>query len=63
MIILLYSFKCIFSEDVLVRMMDEKTAETVRTLYGHGGPVYCLTFSPDRNLLLSCAEDGTGKAS
>ncbi|XP_011500143.1 PREDICTED: transcription initiation factor TFIID subunit 5 [Ceratosolen solmsi marchali] len=47
------------AEDVLVRMMDEKTAETVRTLYGHSGPVYCLSFSPDRNLLLSCAEDGT----
>lgn len=41
--------------------MDEKTAESVRTLFGHSGPVYCLSFSPDRNLLLSCSEDGTGK--
>lgn len=49
-----------FLDDVLVRMMDEKTAESVRTLFGHSGPVYCLSFSPDRNLLLSCSEDGTG---
>ncbi|XP_014204120.1 transcription initiation factor TFIID subunit 5 [Copidosoma floridanum] len=47
------------SEDVLVRMMDDKTAESVRSLYGHSGPVYCLSFSPDKNLLLSCSEDGT----
>ncbi|KAJ8668877.1 hypothetical protein QAD02_000136 [Eretmocerus hayati] len=47
------------AEDVLVRMLDDKSAETVRSLFGHSGPVYCLSFSPDRNLLLSCSEDGT----
>lgn len=49
------------ADDVLVRMMDDRTAETVRTLHGHSGPVYSLTFSPDRNLLLSCSEDTTSK--
>ncbi|CAB0043908.1 unnamed protein product [Trichogramma brassicae] len=47
------------SDDVLVRMMDDKTAETVRTLYGHSGPVYSLSFSPDKRILLSSSEDGT----
>ncbi|XP_034951063.1 transcription initiation factor TFIID subunit 5 isoform X2 [Chelonus insularis] len=47
------------ADDVLVRMMDDRTAETVKTLHGHSGPVYSLTFSPDRNLLLSCSEDAT----
>lgn len=48
-------------DDVLVRMMDDRTAETSRSLYGHNGPIYNLSFSPDRNLLLSCSEDATGK--
>ncbi|KAG8034183.1 hypothetical protein G9C98_001267 [Cotesia typhae] len=47
------------ADDVLVRMMDERTAETVKLLHGHSGPIYSLTFSPDRNLLLSCSEDAT----
>ena len=42
-------------------MMDDKAAETVRSLYGHSGPVYSLSFSPDRNLLLSCSEDASSK--
>lgn len=50
----------LFVDDVLARMMDDKTAESVRSLFGHSGPVYCLSFSPERNLLLSCSEDGTG---
>lgn len=50
-----------FIEDVLVRMMDERTSETARNLYGHGGPIYSLSFSPDRNLLLSSSEDTTSK--
>ncbi|XP_063236951.1 transcription initiation factor TFIID subunit 5 [Bacillus rossius redtenbacheri] len=45
--------------DVLVRMMDDRTAEVSRTLYGHSGPVYRVAFSPDRSLLLSCSEDAT----
>ncbi|KAK8378853.1 hypothetical protein O3P69_009523 [Scylla paramamosain] len=47
------------ADDVLVRMMDERTAEPVRTLLGHAGPVYSVSMSPDRNLLLSAGEDGT----
>ncbi|XP_076223518.1 TATA-box binding protein associated factor 5 isoform X3 [Nomia melanderi] len=47
------------ADDVLVRMMDDRTAETSRTLFGHNGPVYSLSFSPDRNLLLSSSEDST----
>ncbi|CAB3366035.1 Hypothetical predicted protein [Cloeon dipterum] len=45
------------AEDVLVRMMDEKSAETTKTLIGHHGPVYTMSFSPDRTMLLSCSED------
>ncbi|CAH1105872.1 unnamed protein product [Psylliodes chrysocephalus] len=47
------------ADDVLVRMMDERSGETCRTLCGHGGPVYSVSFSPDRTLLLSCSEDST----
>lgn len=45
----------------MMKIMDEKTGETCKTLYGHNGPVYGLSFSPDRALLLSCSEDGSGK--
>lgn len=51
----------LLTDDVLVRMMDERTAESVKFLHGHSGPVYCLSFGPDKNLLLSCSEDTTGK--
>ncbi|XP_076037366.1 transcription initiation factor TFIID subunit 5-like [Oratosquilla oratoria] len=47
------------ADDVLARMMDERTAEPTRTLPGHTGPVFACSFSPDRNLLLSSSEDGT----
>lgn len=47
------------AEDVLVRMMDDRTAETARTFYGHSGPVFRVAFSPEKNLLLSCSEDTT----
>lgn len=40
-------------------MMDERSGETSRTLCGHGGPVYAVSFSPDRTLLLSGSEDAT----
>lgn len=47
------------ADDVLVRMMDDRTAESSRTLLGHNGPVYRCAFSPDRTMLLSCSEDTT----
>ncbi|XP_007910610.2 transcription initiation factor TFIID subunit 5 [Callorhinchus milii] len=47
------------SEDVLERIMDERTACECKMLLGHGGPVYGTSFSPDRNYLLSSSEDGT----
>lgn len=47
------------AEDVIVRMMDDRTAEPSRTLFGHAGPVYRCSFSPDKTLLLSCSEDTT----
>ncbi|XP_075791666.1 transcription initiation factor TFIID subunit 5 isoform X2 [Pelodiscus sinensis] len=47
------------SDDVLERIMDERTASELKILYGHSGPVYGTSFSPDRNYLLSCSEDGT----
>ena len=49
------------SEDVLVRMMDDKTGETIKNLHGHSGPIYAASFSPDRSLLLSCSEDASSK--
>ncbi|XP_008944441.1 PREDICTED: transcription initiation factor TFIID subunit 5-like [Merops nubicus] len=36
------------SDDVLERIMDEKTASELKILYGHSGPVYGTSFSPDR---------------
>jgi transcription initiation factor TFIID subunit 5 len=44
---------------VLHRMLDENSAEQSKMLLGHSGPVYGLSFSPDRTMLLSCSEDGT----
>ncbi|XP_011611342.1 transcription initiation factor TFIID subunit 5 [Takifugu rubripes] len=47
------------SDDVLERIMDEKTSSESKILHGHSGPVYGVSFSPDRNYLLSSSEDGT----
>jgi len=46
------------ADDVLHRMMDESSGETSKSLIGHSGPVYGLSFNPDKSLLLSCSEDG-----
>jgi len=46
------------ADDVLHRMMDEASGETSKSLVGHSGPVYGLSFNPDKSLLLSCGEDG-----
>lgn len=42
-------------------MMDDRSSEVQRTLVGHAGPIYKLSFSPDRSLLLSASEDTTGE--
>ncbi|XP_077997297.1 transcription initiation factor TFIID subunit 5-like [Glandiceps talaboti] len=47
------------ADDVLERIMDDRTAADSRTLLGHSGPVYSSSFTPDRTMLLSCSEDGT----
>lgn len=46
-------------DDVLVRMMDDRKAETAKIFSGHTGPVYSCSFTFDRSLLLSCSEDST----
>lgn len=46
------------SDDVFLKMMDEHNVE-VKIFYGHNGPVYGLSFSPCKDLLLSCSEDST----
>jgi len=47
------------ADDVSYRMMDDKNLGEVTVLKGHNGPVYGLSFSPDRTLLISCSEDST----
>lgn len=42
-------------------MMDDKKSADIKVLRGHNGPVYSVSFSPDRNLLLSASEDSTSK--
>lgn len=49
----------VYADDVLVRMMDDRTAESCRTFLGHNGPIYRCSFSPDRSMVLSCSEDTT----
>ena len=46
-------------DDILARMMDDKNPSELQVLKGHSGPVYAVSFSPDRTLLLSCSEDST----
>ncbi|XP_066267952.1 transcription initiation factor TFIID subunit 5-like [Branchiostoma lanceolatum] len=47
------------ADDIVERMMDEKTAADSWLLHGHTGPVYATSFSPDREQLLTSSEDGT----
>ncbi|XP_041374129.1 transcription initiation factor TFIID subunit 5-like [Gigantopelta aegis] len=47
------------ADDVLERMMDSDTASDSKVLLGHAGPVYSMSFSHDKNYLVSCSEDGT----
>ena len=47
------------SDDILSVMFDESSGTESRTLIGHSGPVYGVSFSPDRYYVVSCSEDGT----
>lgn len=49
------------ADDVLERMMDDRSATESKLLVGHSGPVYTTNFSPDKNYLLSCSEDSSSK--
>lgn len=46
------------SDDVMLRIMMDMGSD-MKILFGHGGPVYGLSFSPCRDMLLSCSEDTT----
>ena len=41
--------------------MDDHTASDFKLLTGHCGPVYAVSFSPDRTSLISASQDGTGQ--
>ncbi|KAK7113833.1 transcription initiation factor TFIID subunit 5-like [Littorina saxatilis] len=47
------------ADDVLERMMDDRSATEFKILTGHCGPVYAVSFSPDRSNLISASQDGT----
>lgn len=47
------------ADDVLERMMDDRTGTDTKMLTGHSGVVFAVSFSPDRTSLLSASEDGT----
>uniref|UniRef100_A0A8R1TJ89 TFIID subunit TAF5 NTD2 domain-containing protein n=1 Tax=Onchocerca volvulus TaxID=6282 RepID=A0A8R1TJ89_ONCVO len=47
------------AEDALDQVYDDSEASTSLTFQGHNGPVYSLSFSPDKRLLLSSSRDGT----
>lgn len=42
-------------------MFDESSGVDHRTLIGHSGPVYGVSFSPDKFYVVSGSEDGTSK--
>lgn len=46
-------------EDVPRLMLDDEKTFDTKTLCGHSGPVYGVSFSPCRQFLLSCSEDCT----
>jgi len=39
--------------------MDDNSASDSKQLLGHSGPVYSVSFSPDKSHLISSSEDGT----
>jgi len=47
------------ADDVLERIMSERSAAEQKLLLGHSGPVYGLSFNDDKSFLVSSSEDGT----
>lgn len=47
------------AEDIQKRMMDDEKGVDKKILCGHSGPVYGVSFSPCRQMLISCSEDST----
>ncbi|XP_065052101.1 transcription initiation factor TFIID subunit 5-like isoform X2 [Rhopilema esculentum] len=47
------------ADDVLERIMNERSATEQKTLLGHSGPVYGLSFNENNSFLVSSSEDGT----
>lgn len=41
-------------------MFDDSTASDYKVLIGHSGPVFNVSFSPDKAYIVSGGEDGTG---
>ncbi|XP_071791479.1 transcription initiation factor TFIID subunit 5-like [Asterias amurensis] len=47
------------ADDIMERIMDDRTSSDCRTLHGHSGSVYSVSISPDRTYIVSGSEDGT----
>ncbi|TRY61713.1 hypothetical protein TCAL_04186 [Tigriopus californicus] len=47
------------ADDVFHRMMDDNKGEAFKEFLGHSGPVYGLSFDPNKDFLISCSEDGS----
>ncbi|VDM95162.1 unnamed protein product [Thelazia callipaeda] len=47
------------AEDALDQIYDDAESSSSLKFHGHNGPVYSLSFSPDKRLLLSSSRDGT----
>ena len=45
---------------MLSKLLFCRSASDFRVLHGHSGPIYGVSFSPDRSFVLSSSEDGTG---
>ncbi len=53
----------ILLDEILDQMLDHSAATDSLSLSGHSGPVYGVCFNPEKSVLLSGSEDGTGKQS
>lgn len=47
------------ADDIYKRMLDDEKTFDHKVLCGHSGPVYGVSFSPCRQMLLSCSEDNS----